>query len=252
MRSAALIKIRRAVARTLPRPVRARLAKLRGKPAAPDLGFVFGIGFNKTGTSSLSAALHAFGYRCMHHSTPWMSGLDLDRAIKRAVTEGLHPLHYVPRLAEEYNAFFDILTLQRRFDAFADAFPRAKFILHVRDLEPWLESRTKHVQRNIEMGRTTWIRIVPDEWTAEYHAHHEAVREYFKDQPERLLVIDVTTGSGEENWQKLSSFLGLPIPDRPFPRANTAETALEEIRRAAEEAKAAEQAEAAGSEAAEL
>ena len=36
--------------------------------------------------------------------------------------------------------------------------------------------------------------------------------------PERLLVFDVADG-----WAPLCGFLGLPVPDEPFPRTNSLE-----------------------------
>jgi hypothetical protein len=36
--------------------------------------------------------------------------------------------------------------------------------------------------------------------------------------PERLLVFDVTEG-----WEPLCAFLGVPVPDAPFPHVNSAE-----------------------------
>jgi 3'(2'), 5'-bisphosphate nucleotidase len=43
------------------------------------------------------------------------------------------------------------------------------------------------------------------------------VATYFRDRPNDLLIIDVTAGEG---WEKLCPFLGKPIPDLPFPKAN--------------------------------
>ena len=34
--------------------------------------------------------------------------------------------------------------------------------------------------------------------------------------PDRLLVMDIPAGDG---WEKLCPFLGVPIPDAPFPHA---------------------------------
>ena len=54
-----------------------------------------------------------------------------------------------------------------------------------------------------------------------YRRHSEEVREYFKDRPQHLLIMDLTAGDG---WQALCDFLGHEAPDKPFPRANTAES----------------------------
>jgi Sulfotransferase domain len=45
----------------------------------------------------------------------------------------------------------------------------------------------------------------------------DSVLEYFEDRPEALLTLDITAG---ENWEKLCSFLGVPVPDVEFPFEN--------------------------------
>jgi len=42
---------------------------------------------------------------------------------------------------------------------------------------------------------------------------------HFKDQPERLLVMNICGGDG---WEKLCPFLEKSIPNVPFPRLNAA------------------------------
>ena len=48
---------------------------------------------------------------------------------------------------------------------------------------------------------------------AEYEAHTAEVRAAVP--PERLLVFNVTDG-----WEPLCNFLGVPVPDTPFPNVN--------------------------------
>ena len=49
--------------------------------------------------------------------------------------------------------------------------------------------------------------------------HDEEVKRTVPD--ERLLVYDV-----KEGWAPLCAFLGVPVPDTPFPRTNTTEEIL--------------------------
>ena len=48
-----------------------------------------------------------------------------------------------------------------------------------------------------------------------FEHHNEAVRR--RAPPERLLVFDV-----REGWATLCDFLGVEVPDEPFPRLNEA------------------------------
>ncbi len=52
-----------------------------------------------------------------------------------------------------------------------------------------------------------------------YHRHTENVQKFFRDKPERLLVVDICSGEG---WEKICPFVEKPIPDVPFPKTNTA------------------------------
>ena len=55
-----------------------------------------------------------------------------------------------------------------------------------------------------------------------YEKHNEAVREYFKDRPEKLLTMCFENGDG---WNKLLPFLGIegtPVAD--WPHSNKAGT----------------------------
>ena len=47
----------------------------------------------------------------------------------------------------------------------------------------------------------------------EYSAHNDAVKSTIPD--DRLLVFEVKDG-----WAPLCEFLGVPVPDEPFPRTN--------------------------------
>ena len=47
-----------------------------------------------------------------------------------------------------------------------------------------------------------------------YDLHIKNVKEYFKDRPEDLLIMNIFEGDG---WEKLCCFLSKPVPDIPFP-----------------------------------
>jgi hypothetical protein len=47
-----------------------------------------------------------------------------------------------------------------------------------------------------------------------YYRHTLDVLDYFEHRMHDLLIIDVTAGEG---WELLCPFLGVPVPNRPFP-----------------------------------
>jgi hypothetical protein len=175
---------------------------------------VFGIGLNKTGTSSLHAAVSHLGFSSVHH------GGDLGERMELARREG-RPL--LSCAAPDIDAFFDIEAIRCGYAELDRDHPGSKFILSVRDLDAWLASRVRHVERNQRLraaglAHGDFLEIDVDAWTAERAAHHEAVSAHFAGRPDDLLVIDVCGGQG---WERLAPFLGWGrLPERAFPWEN--------------------------------
>jgi hypothetical protein len=175
---------------------------------------VFGIGLNKTGTSSLHEALMTLGYRSLHHG-----GIETMGLVQRAVAERKPLLSYIE---PEYDAFTDIFGLTYYFYLADVQYPGSRFILTVRDLDEWLDSRRRHVEKNQRMSDAGayddgFLKVDLAAWAGEYSHHEAVVRAYFADRPEDLLIIDVTDG---DRWQPLCEFLDRPLPERPFPWSN--------------------------------
>lgn len=171
---------------------------------------VFCIGLNKTGTISLHEALATLGFRSLHWGGPQIR-ITIERALEagRPLVDDLGP----------YDAFSDILVLSEHFDVLDEQYPASKFVLNTRPLDDWIDSRRRHVERNVERHARgeyhgTFLTVDPDGWTAEYVAHHARVRAYFADRPDDLLTIDISAGDG---YELLCPFLGRPVPDTPFP-----------------------------------
>jgi len=174
---------------------------------------VFGIGLYKTGTSSLHAALEILGYTGLHNAGPERSAL-----VRRAIEERKPLLHY---LDPKYNAFSD--TPVTLYFWLADVqYPGSKFILTTRDLEDWLDSRRRHVEKNRRRAaegayKGKFLTVNLAAWEHEYRRHEGAVHSYFARRPDDLLVLDVTAGEG---WGPICDFLGVSEPDRAFPWEN--------------------------------
>jgi hypothetical protein len=174
---------------------------------------VFGIGLNKTGTSSLHEALKLLGYTSLHHGGP-----ETTARIRRAIEERKPVLHY---LDPRFDAFSD--TAITRYYHLADVqYPGARFILTVRDIDGWLDSRRRHVEKNRrlkEVGRYqhSFLKVELGRWRAEYRRHYGAVQSYFANRPGDLLVLDIVGG---DRWEPLCEFLGQPVPGAPFPVEN--------------------------------
>ena len=184
---------------------------------------VFGIGFNKTGTTSLGAALAFLRYRVCRGARPLRAALG-----QRRMMELLHSGDVDPILdiAQRFDAFEDNpwFVIYRELDA---AFPGSRFILTVRDESRWIESAVRYYGPSTSDLRE-WIYgngnpiAARGEWLARYRGHNETVREYFRGRPGDLLVVDWERGDG---WDQLCGFLGVPRPTGPFPHVNRSKSA---------------------------
>jgi len=169
----------------------------------------FGIGFHKTGTSTLSSALEILGYRvCAGRRN----------LVESAVAGDLEPFF---KVLEEYDACQDNPwpIIYKELD---QRFPGSKFILTERDTDKWLRSVVNHFGGE-ETEMRTWIygvgdpRDHEDVYTERYERHNREVREYFKDRPGDLLIVNWAEGDG---WKEMCAFLGEKVPSKPFPHAN--------------------------------
>ncbi|MBB4284618.1 sulfotransferase [Roseospira goensis] len=196
---------------------------------------VFGVGFMKTGTTTLETALEQLGYRvCKGHWNNNHTNYLIAQALSGHADECI-------RFARNYDAFFDApwggTDLYRSLHA---AFPDAKFILNTRDPAAWVKS-VLAMDLAFDPDPETCLDTVYDRGSyghvfylntffgihslAEarsklyetYVAHTARLRQFLRDVGADVLEIDVTAGQG---WEVLCPFLDRPIPDRPFPRRN--------------------------------
>jgi hypothetical protein len=172
---------------------------------------VFGIGFHKTGTTSLAHALRLLGYNVTGPNAVRDADIST-RALPIAL-----------ELGQAYDGFQDNPwpLLYREMDA---AFPGSKFVLTTRAPEDWIRSCVSHFGRGSTPMRQ-WIYGAgsplgnEERYVARFRQHERDVRAYFADRPDSLLILGITSGEG---WEKLCPFLGCAVPDQPFPHRNTA------------------------------
>jgi hypothetical protein len=180
---------------------------------------VFGIGFHKTGTTTLDLALKELGY----NTSPVRTDL-----VKSLAKNNFNPTFAVAR---EFDAFQDNpwpMLYKKMFEEF----PKSKFVLTLRLEEKWMASIL-----NSFGGKSTAMR----EWIygkgngdpeqnesvflEKYRRHNEGVVEFFQDKKDTLLVIDWEATNG---WTELCSFLNQAIPAAEFPHANRGQYGVKE------------------------
>lgn len=181
---------------------------------------LFGLGLSKTGTSSLTDALNRLGVRAIHYPSDTRTYDEL-RAGRWRLS-----------ILEDYDAALDI-TVAPFYAQLDRAYPGSRFVLTVRDLATWLRSAEVHWRLMMDwwhaypdfkrfhefIGVATYgtVEFERDRFAYVYETHERNVREYFRDRPGDLLVLDVCGGDG---WEPLCRFLGVPAPEEPFPHAN--------------------------------
>jgi tetratricopeptide (TPR) repeat protein len=232
---AAAESIRTAAARGIDE---ARFAGLRqamdGEPGGRK---VFCVGRNKTGTTSMAAALRSLGFRVGLQARGEMLRRDWAR---RDFTR-------IIALCRTADAFQDVpFSNADTYRAVDAAFPGSRFVLTVRDSpEQWFESLVRFHTRIVNKGRIPtaddlrefeyrykgylWEAFVStycndekllydrDAYIANYLEHNRQVTEHFRDRPGDLLVLNV---SQADAMPALCAFLGIEHQGQAMPHLN--------------------------------
>ena len=196
---------------------------------------VIGAGYTRTGTLSLKAALETLGVGpCLHPLTERAADRTLDRA-----RCGAGAVDWREDLSR-WDAAVGWVGA-RHYPELIDAWPSSVVLLSVRDPEAWYHSYASclRVTRELAMAggpqlvaaeeavqdalmmldRPLWREILDgsyerrDEALGRYERHNEEVSRTVP--ADRLLVFDV-----EQGWGPLCEFLGVAVPDAPFPHLN--------------------------------
>lgn len=191
---------------------------------------VIGAGFGRTGTASLKAGLEMLGFAPCHHMIEVIT----------------HP---------EQVPFWDRVALGQKYDwqevfanyqsacdwpscnfykELASYYPNAKVILSLRDPKSWYKSvastilpamkklapgeegpRLPGVFGPLLIGEQTFANDFSEAHMIEVYEQHNA--EVKRTIPaDRLLVFEA-----KEGWEPLCQFLGVKVPDAPYPKTNT-------------------------------
>jgi hypothetical protein len=193
---------------------------------------IIGSGFGRTGTRSLKEALEILGFGPCHHMEEVLHNPP-QVAHWQAVAAGR-----TPDWTEVFKGYVSQIDWPGAhvWRETAAAFPDAKVIHSVRPDDKWWASFSgtiaklmrvyptlpmpPHIRDMMDaartfVGTTTFNGNWWDRDTA-LAAYHRRLAEVKAAIPaHRLLVFDVAEG-----WDRLCAFLGVPVPDQPFPHRN--------------------------------
>ena len=176
---------------------------------------VFGIGLNKTGTTTLASCLQHLGYRHMSARRDL-----LEAWFKR----DLYPLF---RVCDDFDSFEDWPYPLAYKDLFFRYGNDARYILTVRSTpKSWLESLKNHSLQTDPLKHCRLLAYgynYPHGFEREhlkfYETHTSEVTSFFKNQGSEHLLSTVCWENGDD-WAVLCDFLGEPLPLIPFPHEN--------------------------------
>ena len=186
---------------------------------------VVGAGLGRTATASLKQALEELLGGTCHHM--FEVGKDQERQLSvwTAAARGEMPNWH--EFLKDYSAIVDWPGCSF-WPELSEAFPDALVLLSTRDLEKWYESASATIftpPDNPESDFSVmWQEVTRNRFCPEFEnrekmigadkAHQDAVIETIP--ADRLLIWTASDG-----WGPICDRLGLPVPDRPFPRTNS-------------------------------
>ena len=191
---------------------------------------IVGSGLGRTGTKSMQTALGMLGFGPCHHMVevfmhPESMTLWVDAGEGRPDWD---------LIFKDYQSMVDYPGAAY-WRQLADHYPDAKVLHTVRDPDKWFESTQATIfspmNRPSTTGSSDDMRVrffnsfmapmrehLDDRaWmTDHFRRHTEEVKAAIA--PERLLIYEVGEG-----WDRLCKFLGVPVPDEPYPSENSRE-----------------------------
>ena len=188
---------------------------------------VIGTGFGRTGTDSMRTALEILGFAPCHHMRALMADPAHKQDWRDMIAGGPQDWE---KLLGPYRACVDWPSAHY-WPELVRAFPEARVLLTWRSAESWWASYERTIlpllladtetEESAPGSQLLSLRVFDGRPADRAHciAAYEAnvARVRAEVPPERLLVHALGDG-----WEPLCAHLGVPVPEVPYPHANTA------------------------------
>jgi len=183
---------------------------------------IFGIGLNKTGTTTLGRCLEMLGFK-KHVSVRF----DLLAKYREG---SLDEIFSVADQNESFEDFPWPLMYRELYLRYGDG---ARYILTKRaSSQDWLNSLKRH---SLKTSRNNHCRLLAYGYAyphgleyyhlSFYQRHNQAIKDFFVKQRSEHLLLEISFDSGD-GWDKLCGFLGLSVPNAQFPHENKGNVAV--------------------------
>lgn len=193
---------------------------------------VVGAGLGRTGTLSLKVALERLLGGPCYHMVEVFSHPEHVAHWREAARGGSPDWQAVFR---DYRAVVD-WPAASFWPELMEAFPDALVLLSVREPEAWWKSASTTIFPTSRKADGDWRDMVDEVFAARFTSkvddraacisaferHNAAVRE-------RVPAARLLEWRASEGWEPLCAALDVPVPDEPFPRANTSEEFLARV-----------------------
>nr|XP_009862167.1 uncharacterized protein LOC104266799 [Ciona intestinalis] len=206
-------------------------------------------GYTKTGTKSMTAVFHEFGYKTYDWlENSWYLGKDWERIIKEGGT-----VEDFRRMYKGVDAVVDV-PCYIYWEQISEAFPEAKIIITIRDDESWIRALRKQLYSMVTdyvyismqlLSYSGWQHFkfyrvcglaafgsVPVNWPWNLKFNEMTFKRLYRTHncyvlqnapKDKLLVLNFKDG-----WGPICEFLGEKVPDKPFPHANIGASIIQE------------------------
>ena len=196
---------------------------------------IIGAGFGRTGTQSMKRALELLGFGPCHHMEEVITKSDVQLPLwhNTAMSKNRdwdHIFRGYRSSIDWPSAFF--------WRELSEHYPDARVLLTVRSSESWYKSFSNTIQKIMRdpsqipahedrlFAEMVWEIVNLGSLDGGMSDKTKAVEKYEENihlvqstiPADRLLTYEL--GSG---WEPLCDWLGVPVPDAPFPRGNTVE-----------------------------
>lgn len=172
---------------------------------------IFGVGLNKTGTTSITKAFDVLGFKTLHN----------DKKISNAYKTG-----ELKELIDKYDFLCDGFWFTHTLQFLSENYPNAIFLWTKRPMEDWIISRTIHDLH----ARVCWPigrnrHIDTKKYEEIFRQHVNDIHTYLIEKERNVFDIVVS----KLTWKKLCGIVNKPIPQEDFPHENPSNNKLKQI-----------------------
>ena len=211
---------------------------------------LIGAGLPRTGTLSQKVALEMLGLQPCYHMVNVLADLDEAPVWRR----GLEGEPVWPELLGDFQATVD-WPGSFFYKELAESYPDAKVLLSIRDAEGWERSMRETIwgvlfgemlirdlsrarcrvdakwHGYIQLMEQMWLQsgLIPDGADTDPETMRAAMEQFNTEVQETIPADRLLVWSVSDGWEPLCEFLGLPVPETPFPHLNDSKVFADRI-----------------------